>query len=384
MSKKKSIQLINSIKKIIFEKKIFLSNNCLLLGISGGQDSIFLLISIYIIKSQCNLHLNIIYCNHLWQKTILYNYLEIIKISYCLNINSFYSISLNFLKSEENSRYWRSNNFYRVMRFSNSIRMITGHTLTDHIETFFFNTIRGSSIKGSFSLKLKKSFFDLKEKNFFISESELLIFCDLKQKKIYILKNLNIVFFKKKIFLIRKKKQLFKIGRPLLTKTRFDIKNFCNVLKLSIIPDQSNNEIQYSRNRFRKQIVPIFRFFFNPKVDLSLYRHNNLLIEEEEFLSNLINQLLTNLIFENQKIFFLDLQFFSGLNFSLQRKICLLFFKEKLKVNYKFVVINSFLILCYKLIRITKKNKKLTRKISIFLPEIGTIYFSQTVFIFFK
>jgi len=54
----------------------------------------------------------------------------------------------------------------------------------------------------------------------------------------------------------------FLVVRPLFALTRFDIKKLCNLWKLPLYPDHSNQSLYFCRNRIRNQILPSLRLFF--------------------------------------------------------------------------------------------------------------------------
>ena len=62
------------------------------------------------------------------------------------------------------------------------------------------------------------------------------------------------------------------IVRPLMNFLRCNVTTICIKKKLPVSPDFSNLKTKYSRNRIRKQIVPAFKTFFNPKVEKALAR----------------------------------------------------------------------------------------------------------------
>lgn len=393
MKKKKTIRIINSIKNILIRYNLVSPKKSLIIAISGGQDSIVLLIIIFILKTQWIFEINIFSCNHLWERGSFYSYFHISKIAFCFNIKIMYSISTKDLNSEIESRYWRSKNYCRLNSLANYSIIFTGHTLTDQIETFFFNTARGSSFTGSSSLKVKKKIRNKNENDFFISEFELIKFFKIKNnflnkdKKRKIQKKSNNIW-KKKFLLQIKEKYLLEIIRPLIIETRFDIKNICQSWKLPLFIDQSNQKTKYSRNLLRKQFLPTCRFFFNPKIDLSLSRHNIIMNEEEKYIKKLIIKLLKELITEDKNNYYFNIVFFNSLSFSLQRKICLYFFKNILKINYNFLIIDSFIKFSTNFYISLKKRDKYSLQYKksnyIFFPEIGTIFLSKTLFIFLK
>ena len=65
------------------------------------------------------------------------------------------------------------------------------------------------------------------------------------------------------------KKQLI---RPLLKLNRLEILKLCVFWKLPISIDATNQYLIFKRNRLRHQILPILKFFFNPKVEKALLK----------------------------------------------------------------------------------------------------------------
>lgn len=398
-----AFRVVNKVKQLLLDNNLLQPNQSLIVAISGGQDSIFLFILIFLIKKQWKINFSILYCNHLWDEKCLYSYNHVLKLAYCFQIVIFYSIPPFILSSEEESRFWRSKNYSRFNQFLKSSTILSGHTLTDQIETFFFNTIRGSSIQASYSIKLKKNFLKNKKSSFFFSDSELkniLIIKKQKSKKNslyyenkvsfkYNKKLVNVYFFEKKTFYIIPKKSfsIFVI-RPLLSVTRFDIKKICMNWDLPIFPDSSNQKLQYSRNRVRKQILPCLRFFFNRKLDLNLYRYIEICSEEEITLENVFNKILNQVLNENEIAFFFNLSLFCSLPLSIQRKIFLFFLKEKLKKKYNFLKINDIVMFINN--RVYKNQGKIFNKKEtnffyyVVFPEFGTIFISKNFFMFLK
>jgi hypothetical protein len=73
---------------------------------------------------------------------------------------------------------------------------------------------------------------------------------------------------------------------------------------------------------------------------------------------------------------------------AIQRKICFLFFKKKVKKNITFSTINSFIIIITKkVVQAEQKNKSIGLEKNsnwVFFPKVGIIYFYKTTIIFFK
>ena len=73
------LQIVSKIKKTIDKKKLILSSSNLLITISGGQDSIFLLFCFFFLQSQLDFCIKIVWCNHFWQIDSFYTTLHLTK-----------------------------------------------------------------------------------------------------------------------------------------------------------------------------------------------------------------------------------------------------------------------------------------------------------------
>ena len=78
----------------------------------------------------------------------------------------------------------------------------------------------------------------------------------------------TITFFVSKGSLFNKR--CYPLFRPLLVLSRYDAKKLCQLWKLPIYPDQTNEELVFSRNRIRKQLLPALKLFFNPQIEIVL------------------------------------------------------------------------------------------------------------------
>lgn len=148
------LKVINFIEQSSFFSQNKLLNKKILIAYSGGQDSSSLLAIFYILREKWNLELGIVYCNHSW-KGSSQNSSEIFKRLKQLNI-PFYIVetpNLEPIKPEQKARNWRYHSFYEILKWGNYDFILTGHTLSDSVETTLFNLARSSGLKGICSLK---------------------------------------------------------------------------------------------------------------------------------------------------------------------------------------------------------------------------------------
>ena len=85
-------------------------------------------------------------------------------------------------------------------------------------------------------------------------------------------------FVSQKILQVKKR---ISLARPLLILNRYETKRLCQIWKLPIYPDQTNEELLFSRNRVRKQLMPMLRSFFNPQIDVVLSHLSEALLLEQ-------------------------------------------------------------------------------------------------------
>lgn len=83
--------------------------------------------------------------------------------------------------------------------------------------------------------------------------------------------------------------------------TRFDLKKLCQIWSLPIYPDITNQNLSSTRNRIRLQLLPIFRFFFNPQIDTIFTQFVKINLQEQGYLDYLTTRLIKDL-FSKKKI----------------------------------------------------------------------------------
>lgn len=138
--------------------------------------------------------------------------------------------------------------------------------------------------------------------------------------------NLNLFYTKRgKIYLIR----------PLLIFNRFQILRVCIFFRLPIYFDFTNKLINLRRNRLRYQIIPLFKVFFNPKINTALNRFISIINCENDYFTNHLKNIekffkLKKLNAKNLKKIYIR-EWFVFLPKALQRK----FYKQVLTSRFK-------------------------------------------------
>lgn len=170
---KLSLNIINKVFNFILKQNFIFKNKKILISLSGGQDSLCLLILLLNFKNQFNFLSSCIYMNHFWGLKNLYNLSHLLKISYLINQKIFFTIPNYKIFTEKKSRIWRYSISYRISLFYNYDILVTGHTLNDQIETLLLNLFRGSSKQGINSLLTNQFISNRSFKNIFLSKEDL-------------------------------------------------------------------------------------------------------------------------------------------------------------------------------------------------------------------
>jgi tRNA(Ile)-lysidine synthetase-like protein len=166
------LKLINFIERSNLFTTNQIRNKKLLIAFSGGQDSSCLLTIFYILSKKWDFKLGAVYCNHCWgdstqTSSSVFENLQMFDIPF------YFVESPNSepMKPEQKARNWRYSAFYTISKWENYDFVLTGHTLSDSVETTLFNLFRGSGLKGICSLKENQNFDDLKTKDFFFKKN---------------------------------------------------------------------------------------------------------------------------------------------------------------------------------------------------------------------
>ena len=220
-------------------KKTNLINNGdrLILGLSGGSDSMCLMNILLALREEYNINLVAVHINHMIREeanddeNALKEYCDSIKIDfYSKKIDVPAFAKLNKLSSEDAGRICRYEFFYEVLKETGSNKIVTAHNLNDVVETVFMNIIRGTGLNGLTGIEYS---YD------------------------------NVI-------------------RPLLDVTKDEIEEYCKLNSLPIRVDRTNYENDYTRNKIRNILLPLIRTEINPSVDFNINNMIKILKEDEE------------------------------------------------------------------------------------------------------
>nr|QXT44775.1 hypothetical protein RF62 [Nitellopsis obtusa] len=315
------IHLIDRIDHILIERKLLLSKQKILIAVSGGQDSIFLLNLLFQLRFHWEWEIGIVNCDHMWNHLSKAASLYVSQLACQMNLNYYQCISPSFYRKEETARRWRYKLFQRIACLHDYKIIITAHTASDRVETLFYNLFKGSGLHGLHSLTWKR--------------------------KIH--------------------KNTIHLVRPLLSTTRGELSQIFQQIKIPLCLDSTNLNLRIYRNRIRYQLLPYLRLFFNPNLDRSIAQFAEILHSESLFLE-ILTKILRNKIEiteKNQRI--LDVQFIRVIPFAIQRRIIKQFLENQSIYSFHFFHIEKVRII----------SNILIYKSDIYLPGGNRLKISQ-------
>lgn len=266
--------------KAIKQNNLIEDGDSIVVGVSGGPDSITLLDILIKLQKQIKFNIVVAHINHMIRREAEDDekYVE----KYCKNKNiPFYAkqakveeIAKNQkIGTEEAGRNLRYEFFNEILEKTKSNKIATAHTKNDNVETVLMNIIRGSGTKGL-----------------------------------------------KGIELIRDNKYI----RPLLEITRTEIEEYCKKNNLEPRIDTSNMENIYTRNKIRNLLIPYIQKEFNPNIIETIDRLSCISKEENKYFENITKKTYKEiLVKETKNEIVLDLKKFNTLETVIKNRIVL-------------------------------------------------------------
>lgn len=315
-------------------KKYNLINNGdkIIIGVSGGPDSMCLLNVLNSLKEELNIEIFVAHVNHMIRNAadIETKYVQ----EFCKKINvPCFVKKVNVVEiakqnkkgTEEVGRDERYTFFNEILNQTNSNKIATAHNSNDKAETVILNIVRGSGISGLKGIEANRE-------NKYI--------------------------------------------RPLIETSRDEIEKYCKENRLDPKYDESNNENIYSRNKVRNELIPYIKKEFNQNIIQTINRLSELATEENDYLEKLTENAYKELKLEENPNITLNLKKFNNLELVIKRRLILYTIKETLHTTngIEKVNIDDIIKLCAN--NIGNKYLMPTKNIKIFVGK-GKIQFAK-------
>lgn len=265
----------NKVLKTVKKYNMLSKGDRVLIGVSGGADSIALLEFFVSVKEKYDLDICVAHIEHGIRGEDSVNDAEFVK-NYCKKLGvNFYLKTIdapNLAKKakmgvEEYSRMARYD-FFNTIECD---KIATAHNLTDNIETLLFRLARGTGLKGACSIPAVRG----------------------------------------------------KIIRPFIEVSSGEIRKWCNDNNIPYRVDCTNSDSAYSRNLIRLEILPLFEKL-NANYQDNIENFISDVNEDYAFIDDYVKKIYPKIVKNNE----IDLPKLNELDLSIKKRILIMFFDE--------------------------------------------------------
>ncbi len=288
---------------------IFLQNkikygDSIVVAVSGGPDSMALLHLAVKLKEKTDIEVICAHVNHNVRKESFQE--KIMVENYCDDHNILFESMViedygddNFHNEARTKRY---SYFHQIIKKYNASYLLTAHHADDLMETILMRIVRGSTLRGYSGFSKELHMDD------------------------------------------------YTILRPLIEVSKEEIQNYNKENNIEYAIDQSNFKDVYTRNRFRKYIVPELRKE-DPNVHKKFYKFSKILLQYNNYIDNQVKQIINKVYVQNV----LDIDEFNKLDYVIAMKI-IYYILEKIYNDDLMLITDNHAELIYNLTKTTKAN----------------------------
>jgi len=253
---------LNQIDKILLQDCQLKKSDLLVLGVSGGPDSLCLLD--LCVKAGYRVivgHMN----HHLREEA---DEEEVKVINFCREFKIPCVVeqadirdhaSKNHMSIEESARKLRYRFLFKLAKSHDAKAVLVAHNQDDQVETILMHLIRGSGMKGLRGMDYR--------------------------------------------FLPNEWSEVIPVVRPLMHFSKAEILNYCAQNNLEPALDQSNQDTTFFRNKLRKELVPYLESF-NLEIKQRLLDMANVLRFEDDYLQQMTANALSKIVTESGSSYF--------------------------------------------------------------------------------
>ena len=329
--------MIEKVKETIKKYNLIENGDRLVLGVSGGPDSITMLDILNKLKNSDELNFEIVvaHINHMIRvestddEKYVENYCKKNGIKFYLqriDVNEY--ANNNKMGTEEAGRKIRYEFFDEVMKITNSNKIAIAHNKNDKIETIIMNIFRGTGLLGLKGIEAKRN---------------------------------------------------DKYIRPLIECERKEIEEYCEKNRLNPRIDKTNFSNDYTRNKVRNVVLPYIEKEFNPNFLETMNRLSEVVGDTESYLQKQIEKEYKEIVIEEKdKNIILDLKKFNELELFIRKRILIYTIAKTLgnSQNVEKINIEDLIKLCQnnignKYLQPNKNIKVLVNKGKIFFEALN-------------
>jgi tRNA(Ile)-lysidine synthase len=282
------MEVLDIVRKTILHHRMFIDGGTVILGVSGGPDSLCLLHALKTLQEELGLNLHLAHLDHGIrgdESRADAAYVEELAREWQIPASVARGDALGYaqehsLATEEAARRVRYLFLGRVAQEVGANCIAVGHNADDQVETILMHWMRGSGLSG---LRGMLPVQVLGAEEWWSGP-------------------------------------ILRLVRPLLEVPRREIEAYCRQHGLQPRFDRSNLDLTYHRNRIRHELVP-FLETFNPRIREVLRRSSRVITDDYEYLHHQGLEAWGRLARENDGAITFHLQPWSKLHPSLQRQL---------------------------------------------------------------
>ena len=264
---------------------MFVSGETLLVGVSGGRDSLCMLYVLMEIKDELGIHIHIAHLDHMLRGAESAS-----DAKYVSELASYLRVPITVgqrdvkkyqlehqLSLEEAARELRYQFFLDTANSVGASRVAVGHNADDQVETILMHLIRGTGTSG---------------------------LCGMRP----------ITFWRH----FNDEKWL--VVRPLLEVARKEVEAYCQEYHLLAREDSSNESMAFLRNRVRQELLPLLHTY-NPNIKQSLLNTAQTVTDDYSFMQTGLLEMFGNVVSSRDGMMVLDTNKASRLHPAMQRLV---------------------------------------------------------------
>ncbi|MDP3981757.1 MAG: tRNA lysidine(34) synthetase TilS [Chlamydiota bacterium] len=244
--------MLDDIYAYICEQKLFIPREKVLIGVSGGSDSLALAHILHALEGRLELSLTLAYFDHALRpddaaedQQFIYDLAKQLNVPVVCGVWAHGPLNASLENEARKARYA----FFRHTAVAHNIsKIVLGHTLDDQAETILEHLLRGSGMRGLCGMKPIRDMDGLS------------------------------------------------LARPLLCTTRAKLRAYLELYHYVWREDRTNQDLRFFRNRVRHLLIPIIQKEFNANFQSSLVRLGEIMMGDEQILDSMTQEHLLRLV----------------------------------------------------------------------------------------
>ncbi len=259
--------------KFIASSSLIEKGDKILVALSGGPDSVFLLHFLSKYHRKYKIELGAFHLNHKLRgnaadqdEKFCSKFCDKLKIKYFSSVKNVQTFAKkNKISVEEAGRIIRYKLLKEISVKHNYSKITTAHIQDDNTETIFLNLIKGSGITGMSGIPAQRE---------------------------------NII-------------------RPVLCLSKDEILDYLHLHGIAYRIDESNLSEDYERNYLRKQIIPFIKERLNPSLNETIFNSSLVFQSVKDFLDKKVSEFLNQVIASDDKSLTININSFPGIHRSI-------------------------------------------------------------------